>query len=181
MLLRNTKKLFQKTLDSVKSFLSSGGYQRLPKTPPSPPPPHHPPNSGAGAGAGRILEIQYNSHQVIRNKVSSKSTPPCEKKKKNGKSITYEGKRYEQNLKRKEEEKERGIFVVKKLKELEMMDEKNAEHVLDIQEIIHYYSRLTCPPYLHIVESFFLDMYSEFLSAATASHHLSRASSYYYS
>jgi hypothetical protein len=54
--------------------------------------------------------------------------------------------------------------VAQKLKELEMMDVSNVEHVLDVEEVLHYYSRLTCPAYLDIVDKFFMDMYAEFIA-----------------
>ncbi|XVE70413.1 hypothetical protein DITRI_Ditri10aG0070800 [Diplodiscus trichospermus] len=57
----------------------------------------------------------------------------------------------------------RSLLVAQKLKELEMMDISNVDHVLDIEEVLHYYSRLTCPAYLDIVDKFFMDMYTEFL------------------
>ncbi|KAI3759678.1 hypothetical protein L6452_07670 [Arctium lappa] len=50
-----------------------------------------------------------------------------------------------------------------KMKELEMMDMKDEEHVLDIEEVLHYYSLLTSPIYQGLVDKFFTDMYSEFL------------------
>lgn len=49
-----------------------------------------------------------------------------------------------------------------KMKELEMMDSSDVEHVLDIEEALHYYSRLTSPVYLDIVDKFFTDMHSEY-------------------
>ena len=52
--------------------------------------------------------------------------------------------------------------LVQKMKELEMMDSGDVEHVLDIEEALHYYSRLTSPVYLDIVDKFFMDMHSEF-------------------
>ncbi|KAK6914888.1 ATP-dependent helicase, C-terminal [Dillenia turbinata] len=56
-----------------------------------------------------------------------------------------------------------GAYLLsQKMKELEMMDVGNMDHVLDVEEALHYYSRLTCPVYLDIVDKFFLDMYSEF-------------------
>lgn len=58
--------------------------------------------------------------------------------------------------------KERNWIVEKKLRELEMLDKGNVDHVMDIEEVLHYYSRLTCPAYLEIVEKFFTEMYSEF-------------------
>ncbi|KAJ1393511.1 hypothetical protein SESBI_34874 [Sesbania bispinosa] len=53
-------------------------------------------------------------------------------------------------------------MVEKKLRELEMLDMSNVDYVLDIEEVLHYYSRLTCPAYLEIVDKFFMEMYSEF-------------------
>ncbi|EPS67424.1 hypothetical protein M569_07353, partial [Genlisea aurea] len=50
----------------------------------------------------------------------------------------------------------------KRMKELEMMDVNDMDHVLDVEEALHYYSRLTCPAYQHIVDHFFTDMYLEF-------------------
>lgn len=52
--------------------------------------------------------------------------------------------------------------VEKKLRELEMLDMSDVDYVLDIEEVLHYYSRLTCPAYLEIVDKFFIEMYSEF-------------------
>ncbi|GKB85791.1 hypothetical protein Tco_0958063 [Tanacetum coccineum] len=49
-----------------------------------------------------------------------------------------------------------------KMKELEMMDMKDEEHVLDVEEVLHYYSLLTSPIYQDLVDKFFTDMYSEF-------------------
>ncbi|XP_022720788.1 uncharacterized protein LOC111278415 [Durio zibethinus] len=52
--------------------------------------------------------------------------------------------------------------LAQKMKELEMMDVGGMEHVLDVEEALHYYSRLKSPVYLSIVDKFFMDMYSEF-------------------
>lgn len=63
-----------------------------------------------------------------------------------------------------------GYALAQKMKELEMMDVGDMEHVLDVEEAIHYYSRLKSPVYLSIVDKFFMDMYSEFsVPQATAS------------
>ncbi|KAE8699476.1 hypothetical protein F3Y22_tig00110578pilonHSYRG00175 [Hibiscus syriacus] len=60
--------------------------------------------------------------------------------------------------------------LAQKMKELEMMDVGDMEHVLDVEEALHYYSRLKSPVYLSIVDRFFMDMYSEFyLPQASAS------------
>lgn len=55
-----------------------------------------------------------------------------------------------------------GYVLAQKMKELEMMDVNDVDHVLDIEEVLHLYSRLKSPVYLDIVNNFFMDMYSEF-------------------
>lgn len=64
-------------------------------------------------------------------------------------------------------EARRGCLVAEKLKELEMLDISNVDHVLDVQEVFHYYSRLTCPAYLEIVDRFFMEMCAEFFGPAS--------------
>ncbi|KAK7271298.1 hypothetical protein RJT34_27078 [Clitoria ternatea] len=59
----------------------------------------------------------------------------------------------------------RYCMVEQKLRELEMLDMNNVEYILDIEEVLHYYSRLTCPAYVEIVDKFFMEMYSELFGA----------------
>lgn len=54
-----------------------------------------------------------------------------------------------------------GFALAKKMKELEMVDAGDVEQVLDIEEALHYYSRLKSPVYVDIVDKFFTDMYTE--------------------
>lgn len=61
---------------------------------------------------------------------------------------------------------QRTSMVEKKLRDLEMLDMSDVDHVLDIEEVLHYYSRLTCPLYLEIVDKFFMEIYTEFFSSA---------------
>lgn len=69
---------------------------------------------------------------------------------------------------KKQKDKDSLCMVEQKLRELEMLDMSNVDHVMDIEEVLHYYSRLTCPAYLEIVDRFFMEMYSElFWPAAT--------------
>ena len=51
--------------------------------------------------------------------------------------------------------------LAQKMKAMDMMDAGDLEHVLDIEEALHYYSRLKSPVYLDIVDKFFKDMQSE--------------------
>ncbi|GLJ29738.1 hypothetical protein SUGI_0586840 [Cryptomeria japonica] len=50
----------------------------------------------------------------------------------------------------------------KKLKEIVVLDNNSVEDVLDIEEFLHCYSRLTCPFYIDMVNRFFLDISSDF-------------------
>lgn len=68
------------------------------------------------------------------------------------------------------EHSHRYCMVEQKLRELEMLDMNNVEYVLDIEEVLHYYSRLTCPAYLEIVDKFFLEMYSELFGPSSVWH-----------
>uniref|UniRef100_A0A7C9A5K7 OVATE domain-containing protein n=1 Tax=Opuntia streptacantha TaxID=393608 RepID=A0A7C9A5K7_OPUST len=62
--------------------------------------------------------------------------------------------------------RERRLYLVaEKLKELDLMAEGSADHNMDAAEILHYYSRLTCPAYLDIVDKFFTEMCAEFFSS----------------
>ncbi|CAL5331080.1 unnamed protein product [Camellia sinensis] len=53
-----------------------------------------------------------------------------------------------------------GYMLSENMREMDMND---ADHVLDIEEVLHNYLCLTCLVYLDIVDNFFVDMYSEFL------------------
>ncbi|KAK4754016.1 hypothetical protein SAY87_002120 [Trapa incisa] len=61
-----------------------------------------------------------------------------------------------------------GLVLAKKMKELEMMEVGDMEHVLDVEEAIHYYSRITSPIYAGIVDKFFMDMYFDFSPSAAS-------------
>ncbi|KAI9071828.1 hypothetical protein K1719_046202 [Acacia pycnantha] len=52
--------------------------------------------------------------------------------------------------------------LVQKMKEVDMMEVDDVEHLLDIEEALHYYSRLKCPDYLDVVDKFLMEMLSEF-------------------
>jgi hypothetical protein len=55
-----------------------------------------------------------------------------------------------------------GHVLSEKMKDLEMMDTDDLEQVLDVEEALHYYSRLTSPLYVDIVDKFFMDMHTDF-------------------
>ncbi|XVF49194.1 hypothetical protein PTKIN_Ptkin03bG0249000 [Pterospermum kingtungense] len=190
MLLRNsisnTKNFFRKTLQSLKSFFSGcEPYHKLPKTSSYNPYPFTAPgvdmNPQTSTTNCQDLDTFYtgftdrwdsdNGKTKKRNKTKVTSTSTGEQKEGNEEidesrtrniSATVV-KREEHFLYSKSKREARSLSVAQKLKELEMMDLSNVDHVLDIEEVLHYYSRLTCPAYVDIVDKFFTDMYTEFL------------------
>ncbi|CAN4098353.1 unnamed protein product [Withania somnifera] len=55
----------------------------------------------------------------------------------------------------------KGEILAQKMKELDMMDEEDLDQMLDIKEVLYYYSHLKCPVYLDIVDRYFMDIYNE--------------------
>ncbi|CAK9170693.1 unnamed protein product [Ilex paraguariensis] len=184
----NTKKYFHRTLESFKSFLY-GGYQRLPRTPPfNPCACSRAANMNSNQSYCELdmfnkdLTNQWDTveHMIVKKKkksqkktisttvekheegVSSNYSIKVEEQKK--KKFGYEGRRKEDPSFSLAQRQERNYLMRQRLKELEMMDKSNVEHVLDIEEVLHYYSRLNCPAYLDIVDRFFVDMYTELCS-----------------
>nr|KYP34032.1 hypothetical protein KK1_045053 [Cajanus cajan] len=103
--------------------------------------------------SGSYISLSNASHAQKKNKVEKKveESPP----------FMSIGMR---------EHSHRYCMVEQKLRELEMLDMNNVEYVLDIEEVLHYYSRLTCPAYLEIVDKFFLEMYSELFGPSSVWH-----------
>ncbi|XP_054787825.1 uncharacterized protein LOC129293752 [Prosopis cineraria] len=180
MLLRNsvsnTKKFFRRTLQNFKSFFSTG-YERLPKSSPSPlihmntlHQSHHPELEKLNAhhqwdsekkNAERRQEMEDEDEEYHES-------PLLKKEKKMMKQRDNERNMISHQKGRQEDSPVRNYMVERKLRELEMLDMGNVEYVLDIEEVLHYYSRLTCPAYLEIVDNFFMQMYSEFLSPVSS-------------
>ncbi|PKI78451.1 hypothetical protein CRG98_001163 [Punica granatum] len=52
--------------------------------------------------------------------------------------------------------------IEEKMRELELMDLGDLENVLDMEEALHYYSRLSSPVLLGIVNRFLMDIYSDY-------------------
>jgi hypothetical protein len=48
----------------------------------------------------------------------------------------------------------------KKINEMYMTETVDIEQALDVEEALHYYSRISSPVYLNIVDKFFTDLYS---------------------
>jgi hypothetical protein len=174
MLLRSsittTKKFFQKTLKNFKSLFSSD-YQKLPK---SASPHNH--LSYSSVVANHVMDIDMDMNISNNNNGSymklSNASPYKEKNqvkkrevyenKNNENRLTLQrGKQKDSSLLFSNDMKERRYMVEEKLKELEMLDINNVDYVMDIEEVLHYYSRLTCPAYVEIVDRFFMEMYSD--------------------
>lgn len=188
MLLRNTfyktKTCFHKTLQNLKSFLF-GGFKKLPKTRPLNP-------LYGGNGNPNLQQLdQFNRDfseqwQSGNDKVMKSKELMNQADTTSGSFTKFEDRnalKSECKVREKEEKKRGsisqgrggeaclqignggggGYMLAEKMRELEMMDMNDVDHVLDIEEVLHNYSRLTCPVYLDIVDNFFMDMYSEFL------------------
>ncbi|XP_073121094.1 uncharacterized protein [Henckelia pumila] len=147
-----TNKIFQKTLQSLKSVLLQR-HQNQPETPvPNPIPPSEP------TKGDELRSCKQNSVNAADQKGLKGS-------KEEKKTVTYSVVKQE----------EPGFLAVhalaRKLNDLELMDGNDDEdHASDLEEVFRYYSLITCPAYLEIVDRFFMDMYSEFIVP-----HLSRS------
>ncbi|KAJ4708428.1 ATP-dependent RNA helicase DDX11-like protein [Melia azedarach] len=201
----NTKKFFQKTLQNFKSLFSgSDHYQRIPKTPPYSYPlgvdMNIQPSYKDFERFCTDFTDQWESSDMDKaKKRSNKKTSSLKQEKevlsgsfmKFAKSSPVKSnnqiRRRENHLhlkpKRQEDSRsnmvgtreERSCILAEKLKELELIDVSNVDHALDIEEFLHYYSRLTCPAYVDIVDKFFMEMYAEFIGqSATPSRVSSR-------
>lgn len=192
MLLRTSiskyKKFFQNTLNNFKSLFSPS-YQKIPKTPPHNHSSNNDLEKFYSDFTEKWDSEKGKSKKRRKNKVMlSSSTTKQEEElhvhnhnenlvalnnaKKNGMEKSEEIEEEQRN--KRSLYHQRGnkqdsssmlnskSMVEKKLKELEMLEMSNVDYILDIEEVLHYYSRLTCPSYLEIVDKFFVEMYSEF-------------------
>ncbi|KAI3495860.1 hypothetical protein L1887_38206 [Cichorium endivia] len=156
---QRTKKLFKRSIETFKSYFSDG-YQKLPKTP-SYDVGFSPTNIYSEfvdqwESADRIMAVAYEKNSDnLKHKKSSMLIDHHEVNRRKQRT-------HEETTIREWEEKR--CLVTRRLKEVELLDGNNVDHVLDIQEILHYYSMLTCPVYREMVEKFFTDIYSEILS-----------------
>jgi len=122
--------------------------------------------------SGSYISLSNVSHAQKKNKVEKKEEGGGDNQNKR-RSLTLEKGRHQKesssfmSIYMKEH---RYCMVEQKLRELEMLDMNNVEYILDIEEVLHYYSRLTCPAYLEIVDKFFLEMYSELFGPSSMRH-----------
>uniref|UniRef100_A0A2C9UYH8 OVATE domain-containing protein n=1 Tax=Manihot esculenta TaxID=3983 RepID=A0A2C9UYH8_MANES len=109
---------------------------------------------------GMSLSKELAREEEGRNESSLKLPSSPLKKKEDGikeeKSMKHSNSRREEKCIDKKDEG--GYVLAKKMKELEMMDGSDMEHMLDVEEALHYYSHLRSPAYVDIVDKFFTDM-----------------------
>nr|KYP61618.1 hypothetical protein KK1_016114 [Cajanus cajan] len=111
-----------------------------------------------------FVGLNNASHEHKKNQMEK--SEECDKKK-NKKGLTHQkGKQKDSSLDFIGRKGNGKCMMEKKLRELEMLEMSDVDYVLDIEEVLHYYSRLTCPLYLEIVDKFFMQVYSEFFGAA---------------
>ncbi|KAF3450757.1 hypothetical protein FNV43_RR06846 [Rhamnella rubrinervis] len=183
-----SKNLFHKTLQNLKSSFF-GGYQKLPRSLPCNPFScgygkmknckadkyytdfydeweSHLDMISKRAGNATMAskdvmkEENARSESIVfpkQSPVKTKQEAGLKEKKKTGSSNL--GKAKESNAQKMVNSG--GFALAQKMKELEMMEAGDVEQVLDIEEALHYYSRLKSPVYVDIVDKFFTDMYSE--------------------
>lgn len=185
MLLRNsissTRKFFRKTLGNLKSLFSGVHYQKLPKLSPLEKPflyaDHHR-SMAEKLEEDRIKssnETEDSENKTTERKMTAKEEVTV-KRKEGRSSANYNfGELSGESRKslalkmekKKDEDDNNNNLLEEKLKEIEMLDLSDVDHVLDIEEVLHLYSRLTCPVYLEIVDKFFVETLAEFFKAET--------------
>ncbi|WOH11138.1 hypothetical protein DCAR_0830617 [Daucus carota subsp. sativus] len=166
--LSSTRKLFRRTLQSVKSLFSERTtYQRLPK-PPS--------FRQFSCQSYRDLDRFYSeftnlwdNELAVEDNVVVSTSPKREilQNLEEFRDDRYRLIAYEEMLEK--DVIERRCLVAEKLKELEMIDSNNLENARDIEEVLHLYSLLTCPVYIDMFDKFVTDMYSDIFNLKVSS------------
>ncbi|CAK8574762.1 unnamed protein product [Lathyrus sativus] len=181
--IHKTKSFFHKTLKNFRSFLS-GGYQKLPRSLSFSPFLCNIDNAKTYTSDQfynefyDLLQSDLSTMKVIANNNNTKSMskePAMEDAAKNGNftciakqspqksthDVTEKSKMNKSSSSQSQLRKKGAHVLAQKMKELDMMDSGDLEHVLDIEEALHYYSRLKSPVYLDIVDKFFNEINSE--------------------
>ncbi|CAL0325992.1 unnamed protein product [Lupinus luteus] len=190
--LHKTKVFFHKRLKNVRSFFFGGYYQRLPRSLSFDPFHCRSGNARTytnGQLRNDFYDHLQSDLSIAKrfgnNDISKSKEPAVEDAACSGSFISFSMQSsqksvHEDNAKEKKNKvgpsklgnredlssknMKKGTHVLaQKMKELDMIDgEGDLEHVLDIEEALHYYSCLKSPVYLDIVDKFFVDMHSEF-------------------
>ncbi|GAU11002.1 hypothetical protein TSUD_112950 [Trifolium subterraneum] len=167
MLLRKTihktKFLLKKTLRNFKCLIY-GGYQKLPRSL------SFKCRTRCGSARSYTNDQFYNEFYDIlqsdlnRVNMNDEIKAMEEATSSEKKHVSFVKQSPKKNIiEDKSKNKNEGVHeLALKMKELDMNDSSDVEQVLDIEEALHYYSRLKSPVYLDIVDKFFTDMHSEF-------------------
>ncbi|XP_057535917.1 uncharacterized protein LOC130813972 [Amaranthus tricolor] len=158
--IQKTKKFFLKTLQNLKTFLF-GTYENIPKTLFI-----NPLSCNSLNQSSHHLE---HIHPKLSNFHQSSVFDKDDQDHNDGIHTTREfSTSYETNdeLTKKSEDprkvQQSSYILAQKMKDLEMIYVGDVDHTLDIEEALHYYSRITCPVYVEMVNKFFMDMYTDF-------------------
>ncbi|KAI4387408.1 hypothetical protein MLD38_005245 [Melastoma candidum] len=158
----STRGFFHQTLRNFTKLLS-GGYRKIPK-----PSTLRPFSCGSFRERGTKLpskmdhfyradwQLGFEPNSAMAEEESVKKRAQAEKdakvaEKRERQGVGGSGRRATEELE-----------LARKMKEMEMADAGDMEQVLDIEEALHYYSRLKSPVYMEIVDRFFMDMYDDF-------------------
>ncbi|KAL4563931.1 hypothetical protein LXL04_027980 [Taraxacum kok-saghyz] len=152
---QRTKKLFKRSIETFKSYFSDG-YQKLPKAP----------SHNVGFNPTNIYSEFVDQWEAADRIMAVAYENNIDNLKQNKGSMLINDHEVDRRKDHKHEETtfkvdEKRCLVTRRLKELELLDGQNGDHVLDIQEILHYYPRLTSHAYRELVENFCMDIYSE--------------------
>ncbi|KAG9141092.1 hypothetical protein Leryth_001606 [Lithospermum erythrorhizon] len=171
--IQNTKTFLHKTLQNFKSFLLDG-YPKLPKA-------FIIKEMFNRRNGNRKIRESDNFWQstldaVMDNAILLPKMQSIVREQEEGsastismpvsdKSVPKEKAQVQRKLENRQESRRRELSspsLARKLKQLEMLEPSDVEHVLDVEEALHYYSRLTCPVYVDIVDRFCTDMYDQY-------------------
>ncbi|KAG6388396.1 hypothetical protein SASPL_149821 [Salvia splendens] len=152
----DTKIFFRKAFRNVRSLLLRG-YEKLPTSPIF---------SGSSKVGPKMQETDSSSKSSSQRWVGGKKDGLLALKGQTNGEHGIMNVRRPEDQKAKTSLQGKSSFLAtedfaKKMEELEMMDESDGNHVLDIDEVVHCYSLLTSPTYLEIVDKFSKDVYQE--------------------
>ncbi|CAI8601174.1 unnamed protein product [Vicia faba] len=184
--IHKTKSFFRKSLKNFRCFFS-GGYQKLPRSLSFSPFLCNIDDAKAYTSDQfynefyDLLQSDLSTMRVFgnNNNTNTKSMskePAMEDAARNGNFMNFpkrspqksthdviEKAKMDSSLSQSQLKKNGAHVLAQKMKELDMMDSGDLEHVLDIEEALHYYSRLKSSIYLDIVDKFFTEINSEFI------------------
>ncbi|XP_026411348.1 uncharacterized protein LOC113306650 [Papaver somniferum] len=181
-LLENTKKFFTKTFRTFKSFVSSSGgrkqYQKLPKNSTTCTTIQGDEDDNHAKGthhrskslviddkenySSSIIKTAPNDQEIVLSSAPANIATTSSSQGVNKRRVLQgeDENGYERFSKDKKLEIKQKM--IKKLgladKEMIVMRNDHKEYVMDVQEMLHYYSHITCPSYLDILDKFLMEL-----------------------